>query len=155
MKKTLTKEEKELLIKDLLPRITSNLLVKVPGEEEPKELRKRVRWMITFGRAKSIEDCLTGLIPYLRPFSDMTEEERKELNSIISKYFDGIEEEEEDDYLEWCLYDRTGIHNLVGGARFYFDEMVYVYDWLIQHHFDFRGLIEKGLAIKTEKGMYK
>ena len=82
MKKTLTKEEKELLIKDLLLRTQTDVLVKVPGENEPKELRKRVRWMITFGRAKSVEDCLIGLIPYLRPYSGMTPEEVEELDKI-------------------------------------------------------------------------
>lgn len=29
------------------------------------------------------------------------------------------------------------------------------YDWLLKHHFDFRGLIEKGLALKAKEGMYK
>ena len=28
------------------------------------------------------------------------------------------------------------------------------YDWLNKHHFDYRGLIEKGLALKAPKGMY-
>lgn len=28
-------------------------------------------------------------------------------------------------------------------------------DWLNAHHFDYRGLIEKGLAIEAPKGMYK
>jgi hypothetical protein len=28
------------------------------------------------------------------------------------------------------------------------------YDWLNAHHFDYRGLIEKGLALKAPKGMY-
>lgn len=119
MKKKLTKEEKELVIKDLLPRIPTDLLVKVPGEEEPKELRKRVRWMIVYGKAKSIEDCLTGLIPYLRPLSSMTEEELDEY-----EFMKGWKKEYE------------------------------LIDWLILHHFDFRGLIENDLAIKAEKGMY-
>lgn len=29
------------------------------------------------------------------------------------------------------------------------------YDWLLAHHFDFRGLIEKGLALKAKEGMYR
>lgn len=29
------------------------------------------------------------------------------------------------------------------------------YDWLNEHHFDYRGLIEKGLALPAPKGMYK
>lgn len=28
-------------------------------------------------------------------------------------------------------------------------------DWLNAHHFDYRGLIEKGLALEAPKGMYK
>ena len=29
------------------------------------------------------------------------------------------------------------------------------YDWLNAHHFDYRGLIEKGLALQAPEGMYK
>jgi hypothetical protein len=135
MKKKLTKEEKDLVIKDLLPRITTNLLVKVPGEEEPKELRKRVRWMITFGRAKSLEDCLEGLIPYLRPFSDMTPEEVEELDKI------GWRADELDGNRPWA---HTGeLRNIIEG-----------FQYLLSHHFDVWDLLEKDLAIKAEKGMY-
>ena len=28
-------------------------------------------------------------------------------------------------------------------------------DWLNAHHFDYRGLIEKGLALESPEGMYK
>ena len=29
------------------------------------------------------------------------------------------------------------------------------FDWLNKHHFDYRGLIEKGLALEAPEGMYK
>lgn len=29
------------------------------------------------------------------------------------------------------------------------------FDWLNEHHFDYRGLIEKGLALEAPEGMYK
>ena len=29
------------------------------------------------------------------------------------------------------------------------------YDWLLAHHFDYRGLIEKGLALEAPERMYK
>jgi hypothetical protein len=29
------------------------------------------------------------------------------------------------------------------------------FDWLNSHHFDYRGLIEKGLALEAPEGMYK
>ena len=136
MKKTLTKEEKELLIKDLLLRTQTDVLVKVPGEDEPKELRKRVRWMITFGRAKSVEDCLTGLIPYLRPYSDMTPEEVEELDKI------GWRVDELADNEPWA--HNGSIWSILDGLQY-----------LITHHFDIYGLLEKELAIKAEKGMYE
>jgi hypothetical protein len=28
-------------------------------------------------------------------------------------------------------------------------------DWILSHHFDYRGLIEKGLALEAPEGMYK
>lgn len=126
MKKKLTKEEKELVIKDLLPRIPTDLLVKVPGEEEPKELRKRVRWMITFGRAKSIEDCLTGLIPYLRPMSSMTKEEQEELDNLNMNPFSG------------SVTDWLNAHH---------------FDFRMTD--DGRTMIEAGLALPAPEGMYK
>jgi hypothetical protein len=148
MKKTLTKEEKELLIKDLLPRIPTDLLVKVPGEEEPKKLERVVRWRIVNGKAKSIEDCLEGLIPYLRPFSDMTEEEKEEVEVLIfgEWYAQDSGKVDGEGWIEILAnYDVSGID-----PGFCSD---YV-DWLVLHHFDFRGLIEKGLALEAPEGMY-
>lgn len=34
-------------------------------------------------------------------------------------------------------------------------ETVETFDWLIAHHFDYRGLIEKGLAMEAPEDMYK
>ena len=67
-----------------------------------------------------------NLKPYLRPMSSMTEEEVKE-------------------YKKTCEYSEN-------------DEFFYptfkTYDWLNAHHFDYRGLIEKGLALEAPEGMY-
>lgn len=39
---------------------------------------------------------------------------------------------------------------------YHFDEDSFVlFDWLNARHFDYRGLIEKGLAIEAPKNMYK
>ena len=86
--------------------------------------------------------------PYLRPLSSMTEDERKELSDLIDKEINGFISDEEDSFL-FSLYSTTGIRCNLCGERFYFDEMFIVYDWLNAHHFDYRGLIEKGLAIKV------
>jgi hypothetical protein len=62
-----------------------------------------------------------GWKPYLRPMSSMTEEEKKEYHGACDGYLD-----------------------------IYFDSVDSL-DWLNEHHFDYRGLIPKGLAIKVTK----
>lgn len=62
-----------------------------------------------------------GWKPYLRPMSSMTEEEKKEYHGACDGYLD-----------------------------IYFDSVDSI-DWLNEHHFDYRGLIPKGLAIKVTK----
>ena len=64
--------------------------------------------------------------PYLRPKSSMTEEEKKELNNVLEfQYYSD----------DSCMCEST--------------------DWLNEHHFDYRGLIEKRLALEAPEGMYK
>jgi hypothetical protein len=59
--------------------------------------------------------------PYLRPMSSMTEEEKEEYHKLCDSYY-GI----------------------------YFDSIDSI-DWLNKHHFDYRGLIPKNLAIEVTK----
>ena len=59
--------------------------------------------------------------PYLRPMSSMTEEEKEEYKK-----------------LQHCLNDTMLTISLLN-------------NWLNEHHFDYRGLIKKGLAIEVTK----
>ena len=47
---------------------------------------------------------------------------------------------------EWKEYNQT-----IGKSFSFTDEV----DWLNAHHFDYRGLIPMGLALKATKGMYE
>ena len=72
-------------------------------------------------------DFIAGKVlikPYLRPMSSMTDKEENEYNSI-NGYEKGIFPNYEDSF-----------------------------DWLNAHHFDYRGLIERSLAIEAPEGMY-
>lgn len=71
--------------------------------------------------------------PYLRPMSSMTEEEKEERASIVMVVYNG--EVIDDDFIN----------------------IVHYMDWLNAHHFDFRNLIERGLAIAVteENNPYK
>ena len=40
------------------------------------------------------------------------------------------------------------------GSNGLFDEYSHI-DWLNANHFDYRGMIEKGLALEAPDGMYK
>lgn len=84
---------------------------------------------------------LEDIKPYLRPMSSMTDEEFEEL-----KKFSGL------------IYDDTNRLDLATYPDnykcldFYLSEVpsyvvILVFDWLNEHHFDYRGLIERNLAI--------
>ena len=78
--------------------------------------------------------------PYLRPMSSMTDEEKDELYTVMDWYG------ELDEYGN--VYTK--------GQEKVWRETFYDYiDWVNKHHFDYRGLIEKGLALKAPEGMYK
>lgn len=70
---------------------------------------------------------------YLRPMSSMTEEEKKEYKAL-------------------CI-EKTFTFGTWQKVKWY-DTWKSI-DWLNAHHFDYRGLIEKGLAIEAPEEMYK
>lgn len=90
--------------------------------------------------------------PYLRPMSSMTEEEKEEFRSLS----DNIQVEYGKGYGYFFLHCvRLGI--LPGNPHECIDDFIDMsaIDWLNAHHFDYRGLIEKGLAIEAPEDMYK
>ena len=74
--------------------------------------------------------------PYLRPMLSMTEEEKKEIRQRFCY-------EWEESIVELMYYSIE-----IGDA----DCLI---DWFLEHHFDYRGLIEKGLALEAPEDMYK
>lgn len=73
--------------------------------------------------------------PYLRSMSSMTEDERNKYNDIVKNTIDFYDCPKSEDV---CFF-------------------IIPIDWLNAHHFDYRGLIEKGLAIEVtpENNPYK
>lgn len=135
----MTKEEKELLLKDLCARLPYGvkcIVTKSRTEEGQKGDVGRIAYVCLEG-----VECI-GDTPffsefgyfksYLFPLSSMTDEQYKEFNRIIS--WDGDIEE-----------IRRGKFSFIGYIGF--DYIYDTIDWLNKNHFDYRGLIEKGLAI--------
>ena len=73
--------------------------------------------------------------------SSMIEEDRLELSRLTNDKF------------KFYLY--TWEPEIICYERYNYLEGLKVLDWLNEHHFDYRGLIEKGLALEAPKNMYK
>ena len=81
--------------------------------------------------------------PYLRPMSSMTEDEKQEMHRLLSP-------------TGTATYQNTGIATPLShfGDFIPYEYMARVLNWLNAHHFDYDGLIEKGLALEAPEGMY-
>ena len=143
-------EDKELLLKDLCARLPYE--VKGNFQNSDDELLRSIT--ITYSYLKPNGMVMKGDIkPYLFPISSMTEEQKKEYYSLA------------DDVTIKPGHDcRLGIkiHCIKLGISDNPHEGVWDYinlnalDWLNKNHFDYRGLIEKGLAIDaTGLNIYK
>jgi len=120
------KEEKELLLKDLCARLPYRVVINCTEEDDE---RTNFNCFLVPDIIKDIklETAYWIIKPYLRPMSSMTEGEKKE----YAKFFRAF---------SCSMYERESVERI---------------DWLNSHHFDYRGLIEKGLALPSPEEMYK
>lgn len=140
-------EDKELLLKDLCSRLPYGVKCQVEHNGSDKYsgvmTLAKINPSDKYGPFYCTND--TGSLylefdeckPYLFPLSSMTLEQKKELC-----YVGGYEVREED-----CGYhSETYYYNMVGHENVFFPDADDI-DWLNKNHFDYRGLIEKGLAL--------
>lgn len=144
----MTKEEGKLLLLDLSARLIYGVQINTPrgifeldavsqGVISLKDRDNIFSDLIKHPDGKYWFHIITGdYKPYLRSMSSMTEDEKREYNKLL----DDCEEQDLADY---------NITTLVDSMLFF------VIDWLNEHHFDYRGLINLGLALEAPKGMYK
>ena len=121
----MTQKEKNLLLKDLCSRLPYGVRYRhFTWNDEYGEtyIAAQIYSINTDGYVKNCHDDETVYIdnvrPYLFPLSSMTEEQKKEYQYITER---------------WMYDPAYSISDSI--------------DWLNKHHFDYRGLIEKGLAI--------
>ncbi len=126
----MTQEEKERLLMDLCARLGYNVKVKL--ESKPRKIIGIVGDNIIVNGVIDGKKVLNeynidefDIKPYLRLMSSMTEEEDTRRCAFLDDIEGGIED---------------AIPNYI--------------DWLNSHHFDYRGLIEKGIALEAPEGMY-
>lgn len=139
------KEHKELLIKDLCARLPYGVMVNIKGFNFNERLVQIYKGLFNCSiharHNMTMPYDIGDVKPYLRPMSSMTEEESAELSNIINEWFDKeLFDLTEEPFLEYAL------------SRINYSISPKLFDWLNAHHFDYRGLIPKGLAIEvTEK----
>lgn len=127
----MTQEDKEILLKDLCARLPYNVICQVEFKENGK-YNSKVMLLSGIFTDEAYFTTKGGSIysneykPYLFPLSSMTEGQKQEYQHITERrMYDSF----------YSISDST--------------------DWLNAHHFDYRGLIEKGLAIDaTELNIY-
>lgn len=130
------KEElKKLLIADLCERIPYGCFVSVAYNNPYIGMTWKSEWL-TFFLLHSMEeeDSWEFIKPYLRPLTSMTDDERAEYEKF--SYYGAV------------AYRNNGTRGTVAVPSF---EKI---DWLLRNHFDFRGLIEKNLAIAVDQNIY-
>ena len=118
----MTQNEKELLLKDLCARLPFNHLVEYKGEEY------------------NVLGIAHGRLVLCKPFMSYTLNEHP-LVEEVKPYLFPLSSMTGEQYVEFVNLGNATSDDCFDGVNF--NQL----DWLIAHHFDYRGLIEKGLAI--------
>jgi len=123
----MSQEDKELLLKDLCARLPYHPIVYV-DENLPR---------LKLGAATRVWEYIAvdkPCKPYLRSMSLMTKEEKEKYKKV-------------------CELDTEILANYpMNGESF--PALYNSQDWLNAHYFDFRNLIERGLALEAPEDMY-
>jgi hypothetical protein len=142
-------EDKELLLlQDLCGRLPYGVKCEVYNRIGVLDEISSYGVGVTYDNGQDTTCRIEYVKPYLFPLSSMTEEQKKEFKEISKcKYEIG----------DYGGFDSEGVYLIEIGKyeyeydidttieEFYFNHEII--NWLNKNHFDYRGLIEKGLAI--------
>ena len=130
----MTQEDKDLLLKDLCTRLPYGVkgIISYNGDKDVFTLIGTYNTVLHLSdnEACNVEDFK----PYLRPMSSMTDDEKDGLSKF------GTNDKWDEDGVTIETEGTTSV-------LLYYHCLYIPLDWLNAHHFDYRGLIEKGLAI--------
>lgn len=151
----MTNELKRMLFEYLAAAYPCGIICEVPFNKKEQKLQgiigtdlNDIRLIFEKDDDLVCECYLSEVKPYLRPMSSMTEEEKEELRSEF-----GADIRDEDNGRHTEEYGYVIVYHKFKDESWYIPfEAI---DWLNAHHFDYRGLIEDGLALEAPEGMYK
>lgn len=147
------KEDKELLIKDLCARVPYR--VNVCLYEKETCILMGIDGDEVYLDVDSDSFYIESIKPYLRPLSSMTEEEKEELFNLCNFYVEEDWEGKKTEVYGIEIASRSDPNYCYDHEFKLWGVNMKAIDWLNKHHFDYRDLIEKDLAIEAPKGMYK
>lgn len=161
----MTEENKKLLFSDLSGRVLYNPKIRlsfdihhiddlgeetIEHQEENGTLIAAIHYddgFIVLNESHNWFD-IENVKPYLRPMSSMTEEERIEFSKLLAKRY--CEEDWEGHIsTSYCIEIDNVYTDDSEGIKYPSSFSMKPIDWLNSHYFDYRGLIEKELAIEV------
>ena len=131
----MTQENKELLLKDLCARLPYGIIVETPkGKGHVCDINLTIfgyEFGVNINPTVRDNFSINDVKPYLFPFSSMTEEQKKYIND------------------RWNINENFDFEIDPNWGKYFVDlgDVVDYINWLNKNHFDYRGLIGKGLAI--------
>ena len=145
----MTQQEKQLLLKDLCARLPYGVKVCISSESDGRLQINTVTLDIDFLHKYMLDGGYYShglfyktpgfqLLPYLRPMSSMTEEEKEYIKN------------------RWCYndWDIDGPSSL-WREKIDVEDADGIIDYFNEHHLDYRELIPMGLALEASPDMYK
>ena len=139
----MTQEEKQLFVKALCGYLPYGTTVEVCIKDKDIKSIDCVKYDTVGTYIRLLDEEKFSVKPYLRPMSSMTEKEYETFPIPYS--FDSF-----------STWNKTILSEVIEGTQILIgiDEITEIIDWLNAHHFDYRGLIDMGLALKAPEGMY-
>ena len=140
----MSQEEKRLLLQDLCARLLYGTICEdVYGNsgllfDLAPELNSVTLKISELGSTWTTD--IDNVKPYLRPMESMTEEEWRKMHNCCNAMLMGDK--------------RICIRKSKFGSFSELQDAYTTIDWLLAHHFDYRGLIPMGLALPAPEGMY-
>ena len=134
----MTKEEKQLLLKDICARLPYGVkMSNINAIHNGLDLPPITIDINDYENSNPLILINSGFVPYLRPMSSMTDDERKVYKSFISTQ-----------HHEWDGHGTSTDYVETDDVEKYFT-------WLNKKGFDYSGLIPMGLALEAKEGMYE
>lgn len=133
----MTQKEKQLLLKDICARLPYGVKCNALLKQIDGSLKSIFGTFKGYNEWASIGNNLVDIEtvkPYLRPLSSMTKEEEKELDNYVAA-------------IMFASQNKNPLFQLTREA--------FLGDFFNKRHFDYRGLIEEGLALEASEDMYK